>query len=165
MKKLLIIRSVSFQQLDTNLKTIKEEFPKHEIHLLTHEHGEKLAKKYKDIKKIWIYPYKQGFGYNKRCKELKKERFDDLIVPCTNLSGTGFMNVFLFSLTIPAKRYWCNMISEIKPFYSINIIIWWMRSQVYKLIALILSGFLGCIGFGIVFLIKILNSQKSSKIK
>jgi len=163
-KKLLIIRSVSFQQLDHNLKAIKDKFPEHEIHLLTHEHGKKLAEKYKDIKQIWIYPYKEGFGYTRKCLDLKDEYFDVVIVPCTNLSGTGFINVFLFSLSIHAKeRYKCNLISEIKAFSKVQVMFWWIRSQVFKIISLCLSGIVGTIGFGVFFLCKALGKLRLHK--
>ncbi|NLK98774.1 hypothetical protein [Defluviitalea saccharophila] len=164
MKKLLIIRSVSFQQLDNNLKAIKDKFPEHEIHLLTHEHGRKLAEKYKGIKQIWIYPYKEGFGYSRKCQELENEHFDVVIVPCTNLSGTGFINVFLFSLSIHVKeRYKCNLISEIKAFSKVQVMFWWIRSQIFKIISLFLSGIIGIMGFGVFFLCKGLGQLKTRK--
>ncbi len=46
MKNILIIRSVSFQQLDLNLPAIKEKYSPCSISLLTHEHGVKLAEQF-----------------------------------------------------------------------------------------------------------------------
>ncbi|MDK2789028.1 MAG: hypothetical protein PWP07_2273 [Epulopiscium sp.] len=154
-KRLLIIRSISFQQLDTNLIEIKKHFEGYEIHLLTHEHGKKLAEKYKDIDKIWIYPYKSGFHFKNKCEDLNKQFFDAIIIPVTNLSGTGFVNVFLFSLTIPAKqRYICNLVSDIKSISQGGIGWLWFRSGVYSLLSYILAAIVGGIGFIIFFMTK-----------
>lgn len=136
MKELLIIRSASFQQLDLNLPEIRKRFPNYTISILTHEHGVKLAEKYEDIKKIYVYPYKDGFSIKRKMKKFCNKTFDAIIVPVTNISGTGFSNVFLFTLSIKAKRkYQCNVISEIKEYTNIEIIYKELIRLVYKVIA------------------------------
>lgn len=136
MKELLIIRSASFQQLDLNLPEIRKRFPNYTISILTHEHGVKLAEKYEDIKKIYVYPYKDGFSIKRKMKKFFNKTFDAIIVPVTNISGTGFSNVFLFTLSIKAKRkYQCNVISEIKEYTNIEIIYKELIRLVYKIIA------------------------------
>ena len=117
MKNILIIRSVSFQQLDLNLPAIKEKYKDCSISLLTHEHGVKLAEKYSDIDNIYVYPYKEGFNIDNKVKELEKEHFEAVIVPVTNITGGGFYNVLKFSKSIDCKeRVMCNVISELKSF-------------------------------------------------
>jgi hypothetical protein len=112
-KKLLIIRSASMQQLDKNLTEIKQKYPSYEIHMLTHEHSIKLVEKYESIKKIYIYPYKEGFSIKRKVLELKNERFDIILIPVTNISGAGFFNVLHFSLGLKAtKRIICNLVSD-----------------------------------------------------
>ena len=115
MKELLIIRSVSFQQLDLNLEKIMEQFPGYRISLLTHEHGVKLAEKYDKIEEIHVYDYKAGFGWSRKAGSLKGKRFAAVVIPVTNISGAGFSNVLLFSLTVKTeRRYLCNVVSEIR---------------------------------------------------
>ncbi len=124
MKNILIIRSVSFQQLDLNLSSIKEKYSPCSISILTHEHGVKLAEKYSDIDKVYVYPYKDGFNIANKVKELSDANFDVLVVPVTNINGGGFFNVLKFSKSIRAdERVMCNVISDIKSF-TIGKIYW-----------------------------------------
>lgn len=114
MKEVLIIRSASFQQLDKNMEAIEKRYKGHKISMLTHEHGVKLAEKYKNIDKVYVYPYKDGFKYSQRVEELRDKEFETVIIPVTNISGAGFFNVLLFSLTVKAKkRVICNLVSDI----------------------------------------------------
>lgn len=159
MKELLIIRSASFQQLDLNLPEIKKKFTNYKISILTHEHGVKLAEKYEDIEQIYIYDYKDGFSIKRKVKKFQNKVFDALIVPVTNVSGAGFSNVFLFSLSIKAKKkYQCNVISEIKEYTNKNIIIGECRRFIYKIIAGVCTvGFV--IGIIILLIGKLLGKQ------
>jgi len=144
MKELLIIRSVSFQQLDKNLVAILERFPDHKISLLTHEHGVLLAQKYKAIEQIYVYPYKEGFAYRRKVKELKDREFDTVIIPVTNLSGAGFMNVFLFSLALKAKqRFVCNVVSEFRRVSKTSILLMGLRNQLFSSLSILLTLVVG----------------------
>lgn len=128
MKKVLIIRSVSFQQLDLNMPAIKEKYSPCSISLLTHEHGVKLAEKYSDIEKIFTYPYKEGFNIKNKVSSLENEEFDAVIVPVTNITGSGFFNVLKFSKSIKCKeRTMCNVVSEINPFTMVDI--YWLQTK------------------------------------
>lgn len=144
MKELLIIRSVSFQQLDKNLVAIIEKYPDYKISLLTHEHGVFLAQKYKDINKIYVYPYTSGFQLGKKVADLKGKIFDTVIIPVTNLTGVGFFNVLLFSLSIRSKkRIVCNVISElweITPRVILGLALMnWMIAAVSKILTAIVA--------------------------
>lgn len=122
MKNILIIRSVSFQQLDLNIAHIKAQYPDYSISLLTHEHGVKLAEKYKDIDNIYVYPYKEGFDVKNKVIELENKEFDIVIVPVTNISGNGFFNVLKFSKSIHCKeRIMCNVVSKLSKFSMTDI--------------------------------------------
>lgn len=126
MKKVLIIRSVSFQQLDLNLPAIKEKYKDCNICLLTHEHGVKLAEKYSDIDEIYVYPYKDSFNIKNKVKELGNIDFEAVVVPVTNITGGGFFNVLKFSKSIKCReRVICNVISDIKAFTMGNI--YWLQ--------------------------------------
>lgn len=140
MKELLIIRSVSFQQLDKNLVAILERFPDHKINLLTHEHGVLLARKYKAIDQIYVYPHKEGFACRRKVKELKDRRFDTVIIPVTNLSGAGFVNVYLFSLSVNAKkRFVCNVVSEFREVSRTRILLMGVRNQLFSLFSILFT--------------------------
>lgn len=144
MKELLIIRSVSFQQLDKNIVAICKHFPDHRINLLTHEHGLLLAQKYKAIDKIYVYPYKENFAYRRKVRELKEKDFDSIIIPVTNLSGAGFVNVFLFSLSLKAKkRYVCNVISELREITTTRIMLIGLKNKLISLFSFLLTLVMG----------------------
>lgn len=143
MKNILIIRSVSFQQLDLNLPSIKEKYGQCNISLLTHEHGVKLAEKYSDINKIYVYPYKSGFNIKNKVKELEDKEFDIVIVPVTNITGGGFFNVLKFSKSIKAKeRVMCNVISELKLFSMADIYAMQLKNYCMNTISFICTAIL-----------------------
>ena len=161
MKELLIIRSVSFQQLDKNLVAIRERFPEYKLSLLTHEHGLLLAKKYKDIDQIYVYPYKESFSYCRKVKELEDKEFDTVIIPVTNLSGAGFVNVFLFSLSLKAKkRLVCNVVSEFREVLKTCIVLMSLRDKLFSSFSFL---FTIVVGFFMVILLPIKLLQIQSK--
>lgn len=138
MKNILIIRSVSFQQLDLNLPAIKEKYGECKISLLTHEHGVKLAEKYSDIEKIYVYPHKNGFNIKEKVDELSNIKFDVVVVPVTNINGGGFFNVLKFSKSINAdERVICNVISDIITFTMADIYLLQIKSFFMKFISVI----------------------------
>lgn len=141
MKNILIIRSVSFQQLDLNLPAIKEKYDDCKISLLTHEHGVKLAEKYSDIDKIYVYSYKDGFNISNKVNELSNKNFDVVVVPVTNINGGGFFNVLKFSKSINTKeRVMCNVISEISSFTMRNIYSLEIKSFLMKFISILATA-------------------------
>lgn len=143
MKEILIIRSVSFQQLDLNLAAIKKQYRDCRFSVLTHEHGLLLAQKYQDIAQVYVYPFKEGFSFLRPVKELQGKVFDTVIIPVSNLSGAGFLNVLFFSLTIKCKsRIICNLISELRPVTSGQIIRYGVINKVWSLLSLLLTLFL-----------------------
>jgi hypothetical protein len=140
-KEVLIIRSVSFQQLDQNLSKIKEHFPNGELSILTHEHGVKLAEKYNDIAYVYSYPVKGSFSYRRRAKALQGKRFDDIVIPVANLSGLGFFNVLLFSLTLSARRRWiCNLVGELREISPARIVGMGVQNALFRGVSLALTG-------------------------
>jgi len=140
MKEVLIIRSVSFQQLDLNLAAIKSQYPEWRLSVLTHEHGLLLAQKYQAIDRVYVYPFKEGFSYRRPVKELREKVFDTVIIPVANLSGAGFLNVLFFSLTLKCKsRIICNLVSELRPVGPWQIICHSVINKVWSLIALLLT--------------------------
>lgn len=140
MKSLLIIRSVSFQQLDLNLPEIKKKFPDHKVCLLTHPHGLELAKKYKDIDEVYSYDYTGAFQSKNKVPQIQGTSFDAVIIPVTNLSGSSFENVLQYGVSIRAKEYYmCNLISEITRITKGGVWTKKVLCNVYRLIAVILA--------------------------
>ncbi|MFD2116977.1 hypothetical protein ACFSTH_19350 [Paenibacillus yanchengensis] len=141
LKRALIIRSASFQQLDRNLPEIQQQMPGYVFDLLTHEHGVKLAEKYEGINKIIPYSYKQSFNRKLKVNGLPSKPYDAVIYVVTNMTGVGFWNVLQFAFTIPANHYiQCNMHTELKTmtkaqFYK-GVFFKWMQ----RFISLITTG-------------------------
>jgi len=122
MKKLLIIRSSSIQQLDQNISEIEKKFKNHEIHILTHPHTLEHCKKY-SVKKVISYNSKNDFSIFHFPKELKLTKYDSLIYLVSNLSGKGYLNLMLFSLLIrPKNIFFINIKSEIKRITKLSIL-------------------------------------------
>jgi len=112
-KKVLIIRSVSFQQLDKNLPVILKSFNNSEFYILTHSHGIENCKKYRGIKEIIEYKSKKNFSPFKT-NNLKK-KFDTVIYLVSNIAGYGFFNVSLLAHKLNTKEvFQCNINSELK---------------------------------------------------
>ncbi|MFD3271572.1 glycosyltransferase family 9 protein [Paenibacillus dendritiformis] len=147
-QNVLIIRSASYQQLDKNLSTIQKHFPDAKLSILTHEHGLDMANKYNDIDKVYVYSHKGGFNFLNKASNIRKRHFDDVIVLVSNLSGLGFFNVLLFSLTIKCKRRWiCNLVSDLKLTTTLQIMGRGIRNLVYKLISIIGTIFISIFVF------------------
>ena len=140
MREILIIRSVSFQQLDKNLPVIKERYPDHKISVLTHEHGALLARKYKDVETVYIYPSREGFSYKNKVIEIKDKFFDAVVIPVANVSAAGFFNVLKFSLSIKAgQRIVCNVVSEMREIKPAAIRLTGMRNGIFTALSIALT--------------------------
>ncbi|HOJ78739.1 MAG TPA: hypothetical protein PLZ08_11310 [Bacillota bacterium] len=151
MKELLIIRSVSFQQLDRNLVAILERYPEHRISILTHEHGVLLAQKYKGIGHVYVYPYKEGFKFKNKVPAFQDKNFDVVIVPVTNITGAGFFNVLLFSLSLKAaQRVLCNVRSEFKELSGFSLLSLGLKNLGIAVLSYLCTAFLAL--FVILFL-------------
>ena len=138
MKEVLIVRSVSFQQLDLNLPAIKNQYRDCSLSVLTHEHGLLLAQKYQDIDQVYVYPFKSAFSYWRRPKELRRKVFDTVIIPVSNLSGVGFDNVLFYSLSFKCKsRVICNLVSELKPVAAWQIVYYNIINKIWSVLALL----------------------------
>lgn len=114
MGDVLIIRSVSFQQLDLNLPALRTVYHGQRLVLLTHAHGVKLAETYRDIAEVVVYPSDGPFTKAKVPEALKDRVFDSVVVPVTNSSGAGFFNVLELAFSFNTKEVrQCNVRSEI----------------------------------------------------
>ena len=116
--QVLIIRSSGFQHIDKVIGKVRKKFKGAEISILTHGHGKELAEKYGGVK-VLVYPYKGNFSV---MRPFKASVYDAVIVPTGNVTGSGFMNVFMFALTIKAsKRYICNIKTDFKPLTTLRV--------------------------------------------
>jgi hypothetical protein len=141
-KKILIIRSVSFQQLDKNLGRIKEMFPTPgaTFHLLTHSHGIVRAATYGMFAEIIDYRGRKDFSFFHLPKRLKKEKFHAVIVPVTNKTGAGFLNVFAMALRIKTEKiYRCTPGSDIRQTPRKEIVSRLLKATFFSAIAFILT--------------------------
>jgi hypothetical protein len=119
-EKVLIIRSVSFQQLDKSLPVILKQFNNSEFYILTHSHGIENCKKYNGIKEVIKYPSKKNFSAFKTGK-LNQEKFDNVVYLVSNVKGNGFLNVSLLAHRLAAESvYECNINSNIKKVSKLN---------------------------------------------
>ncbi|MBF0566492.1 MAG: hypothetical protein HQK89_14775 [Nitrospirae bacterium] len=140
MTNILIIRSCSFQHLDRVIERLKGDFPEAKFAVLTHVHGKEMAATYTNVSRVIVYPYVKSFSFTRLPQELRYADFDVVIVPVSNVSGAGFLNVFLFSLRIRSiKRYIINIRLELKPFSATKATGMVAADLVYKIVAVALT--------------------------
>ena len=138
----MIIRSVSFQQLDKNLCRIKEMFPTPgtTFYLLTHSHGIERAGKYRVFSEVIDYQSRKDFSFFHLPRRLKKEKFHAVIVPVTNKTGAGFLNVFASALRIKAEKiYRCTPASDIRQVPRKEIISKLMKATFFSAMAFLFT--------------------------
>ncbi len=139
-KKILLIRSVSLQQLDKNLPQIYKQFPDCEFYLLTHTHNIENCSKYKGIKKVLDYKKKTSFHPFFIDKNLKNEKFDSVIYFVSNIKGFGFLNVSLFAQRLSkGSVYCCNLNSKIKKQSKLKTLICLIKASIFLPISIILT--------------------------
>ncbi|MGE5341614.1 MAG: hypothetical protein ACM3SY_09045 [Candidatus Omnitrophota bacterium] len=147
-KRALIIRSVSFQQLDKNIKGIVNQFPDYELDLLTHSHGVGNAQSYECVSAIIDYESRSNFSLFHIPRELreKSRHYDAIIVPVTNITGAGFLNVFLLSLRLRlgvgkhgASIVMCNLNSEIREIPGKKIILQSLQASFFSFLSALMT--------------------------
>ncbi|MCP5049377.1 MAG: hypothetical protein GY940_19560 [bacterium] len=152
-KRVLIIRSVSFQQLDKNLNAIVKRFPADEFqfHLLTHSHGIERARTYSALSEIVDYESRKNFtpfhvprrlrkNVKNQTDHQNKSSYEAIIVPVTNQTGTGFLNVLAMTLRIPARSiYICNMVSDIREISRKKVLAQVAKSSLFSCLAALIT--------------------------
>ena len=138
--KILLIRSVSMQQLDKNLPDIYKSFPDHELYILTHSHNIKNCKKYKGIRSILDYKKKGSFNPFYIDKDLINEKFDTVIFFVSNIEGHGFLNVSLLAQRLTSRSVLrCNLNSKIKRITKIQTFLALLKTSLIFPLSAILS--------------------------
>jgi len=122
MASVLIIRSVSLQQLDNTIKQVQSVFPGSSIDLLTHEHALEQCRKYAGLRRVIPYEHSKDFSPLRPAGNLPEKHYDAVIVPFSNISGAGFLNVLLFALRLRPKRiYSGNLAGTVTPLSKMRI--------------------------------------------
>lgn len=155
MKKLLIIRSVNFSQLDINIPQIKKQFLNYQINILTNSSSVNTIKKYKDINKIYIYNFEGNFNRKNVSKIMQNQKFDVIIILVNDVKGLFFENAIYAGCSIKAKEYYiCNMASELKKITKSNLVKRSFLDIIIKICSCILT-----IPIGIVYIIIYLKEK------
>jgi hypothetical protein len=133
-KNILVIRCTNLQHLDKVFMKLKAEFPGARAALLTHRHGALQAEAYTET--VVVYPYTENYGFLRSLKSLDDMNFDAVVIPVGNISGSGFLNVFMFALTIKAaSRFTCNLALALTPLSKTKIIALLLRNGIYTAIS------------------------------
>ena len=102
--RILVIKSVSFKELDIALEHVKNEQPDHEIELLLHAPSVLLDEVYPFINRFHFYVEEGKIEKKYLPSEVKKTRYDEVVVPVNKRFGRGFYNVLLAAKSIEAER-------------------------------------------------------------
>ncbi len=109
----LVIRSASTQQLSYNLDAIKTKFMNCKLILLTHAHNFQGNKYFKEFNRISLFESREAFNKKDLPKELIKEKFQAVVILCSNLTGKGYGNILdMVSILNFEKLYFLNKLSE-----------------------------------------------------
>lgn len=142
-RKVLILRSVSLQQLDQNLPAVQAAFPGAEFHLLTHPHAVAECHKVPGLAQVIPLPSAAPFSPFRLPGGIRRQGYAATVVPVSNLSGAGFANVFLTALASGAQEiYRCDLVSEITRIEKPALLGRFLASFPLRLLALTLTAVL-----------------------
>jgi len=142
-RKVLILRSVSLQQLDQNLPAVQAAFPGAEFHLLTHPHAVAECHKVPGLAQVIPLPSAAPFSPFRLPGGIRRQGYATVVVPVSNISGVGFANVFLTALASGAQDiYRCNLVSEIARIEKTALLGRFLVSFPLRLLALTLTAVL-----------------------
>lgn len=161
-KKILLIRSVSLQQMDKNLPQIYKKFSDYDLYILTHPHNVQNCRKYKGIKKILTYKRKGNFSAFFLGNELKKEKFESVLYFVSNIKGFGFLNVSFFALRVTKKNIFrCNLNSDIEKVSKTKILLSILKPLITIPLSFILTVLISPLSIIILFIhrLKSLKNQ------
>lgn len=150
--------------MDKNVVRIKEMFTGSEFALLTHSHGVNRAGKYEMLSDVFDYRNRKNFSFFFIPRRLKRERFDVVVVPVTNKTGAGFLNVFLLALRLKGSGtvYCCNLVSDVWPVPGRKIVFQALRSLFFSAAAVVL-GFISILILPVLLLSSLLFKKTSPK--
>jgi hypothetical protein len=155
MDNVLILRSVSLQQLDHNLPAIRAAFPGAQFHLLTHPHAVAECRKFSGLARVIPLDSAAPFSPFRLPRSIRSETYSAAVVPVANRSGAGFLNVFLAAWASGAETiHRCNLVSEIESISRPALLGRWLVLCLCKAAALALTMLaappaLLLLGFGI----------------
>ena len=140
MKKLLVIRSVSFQQLDLQSENLGKRFVGYESHLLTHPHGADIAGTLNGFDEVITYQKSGNFSFWHYDRKSIAKNYDAVVIPICNKAVFGYLNVIFFSLRIATSaRYICDGHGNINKLSPWDILKMLGLSAIAKPVALLLS--------------------------
>lgn len=104
----LIIRSTSTQNLEKQMPSISEHLANGTVDVLTHKEGYgSIQEKFPDAG-IVLYPFEEDFSPSRvlfgTLADQKIRKYKTVVVPMSNRSGDGYLNVLLFSLFLNPDR-------------------------------------------------------------
>ncbi len=106
--KILIIRTLKSELIPYVVRKLKKEFNKSSLFLLTHENQESLNFFKSKFTKVFIYNSKNDYSLKniskKLLKQLKKEKFDLIILPRVFNTKDGFLDAIGLSFFINSSK-------------------------------------------------------------
>lgn len=119
--EILIIRSTSNQHLALVVRRLLEKHPLGNIDILTHSHSAKSIAEMKNIRDIFSYPPSPYFS--PFLIPSLSPKYHMVVVPVSNLTGSGYENVLLLALRIKKEKiFLCNLSGEFIPLPAKKII-------------------------------------------
>jgi hypothetical protein len=196
--KILFIKSTSLQHLALSFEKVMEAvksykfevlslkgktFPQYSIlntqdftiDVLAHSHAFDSLKGFGFIDKIIKYNFLSNFSpiniFRGYFRDIRRERYDMVVVPFNNISGAGYENVMAMAVCTGAENIaTCNKMGEVKLIPYKNALLKTMKGYLFYPLALLMTVALSVVGMIGILLLMILDlgfriSNHKSQIK
>lgn len=99
--RLLILRTVSIEQLGHTLRAVRQRFPEEVVEVLTNPARAEEVRQIQGVDRVLETALPNGFG----APLALPDRYDVVVIPIGNDSGTGYENVFQAARGIQADKF------------------------------------------------------------
>jgi hypothetical protein len=142
-KRTLIIRSVSLQQLDRCWPDEEQrKATMGAVDLLTHEHAVGPCLELPGINQVIPVAHQGSFSPFRKPPSL--ETYDNILIPVANYSGAGFTNVVLYSLRLSGtnRMLWTldNRFIPLTPGHLTRLLLRWCSGHFLAALGLVLTA-------------------------
>lgn len=153
---ILIIRSTSNQHLALALRRLRREYPQGNMDVLTHAHCVESIGELDGVRDILPYPPSQYF--TPFLLPVLKKKYPVVVVPVSNLTGSGYENVLLLALRLKKEKILlCNLGGELIPLSTQTILARTFRFLLFVPIAVL--GALFFLTLNLLALIRAISRQ------
>ncbi len=167
--KILFIKSTSIQHLALSFEKVMERFKIKDsrVDVLAHSHSVDSLKGFSFINRIISYNSTGNFSalhiFREYIRNIRRGKYDMVIVPFNNVSGSGYENVMALAVCTGARHIvTCNKIGEIERLTFKDSLLRAVRGYLYYPFAIVMTPILFVIGILTIFILSLRALVKQS---